>query len=221
MKAMVLAAGRGERMRPLTDRIPKPLLPVAGQPLVGHQLRALAAAGVCDVVMNCAWQAELLQETLGDGGAWGVSIRYSVEPWPPLETGGGIFQALPMLGPGPFLLVNGDVWSDLSPGALVLPPGMLALLVLVPNPPHNPAGDFGLADGRVLPDAERRLTYGGMAVLSPALFEGCAPGRFPLAPLLRAATLEGKVGGVFHDGGWMDVGTPERLYALRAKLEAA
>lgn len=215
---MVLAAGRGERMRPLTDSLPKPLLPVAGEPLVGHQLRALADSGVREVVMNCAWQAALLQETLGDGRTWGISIRYSTEPWPPLETGGGIFRALPMLGPGPFLLLNGDVWSDFSPGRLVLPPGELAQLVLVPNPPHNPGGDFGLAEGRVLPEAERRFTYGGMAMLSPALFEGCAPGRFPLAPLLRAAALEGKVSGVFHDGGWMDVGTPERLYALRARL---
>lgn len=218
---MVLAAGRGERMRPLTDRIPKPLLPVAGQPLVGHLLRALAAAGMRDILMNCAWRAEALQAALGDGQEWGVSIRYSTEPWPALETGGGIFQALPLLGPEPFLLANGDVWSDLSPGALALPPGMLAHLVLVPNPPHNPAGDFGLAEGRVLPDAERRFTYGGMAVLSPALFAGCRPGRFPLAPLLRAAALEQKVSGVFHDGGWVDVGTPERLYALRARLGEA
>lgn len=215
---MVLAAGRGERMRPLTDRVPKPLLPVAGEPLVGHQLRALASAGVREIVMNCAWQPDVLQEALGDGRAWGVSIRYSIEPWPALETGGGIFQALPLLGPGPFLLVNGDVWSDFPPGALELPAGMLAQLVLVPNPSHNRAGDFGLVDGRVVPDAEPRLTYGGMAILSPALFTACEPGRFPLAPLLRAAALEGKVSGVFHDGGWVDVGTPERLYALRARL---
>lgn len=218
---MVLAAGRGERMRPLTDRIPKPLLPVAGEPLVGHQLRALANAGVREVVMNCAWQADALQEALGDGRAWGVSIRYSIEPWPALETGGGIFQALPMLGPDPFLLVNGDVWSDFSPAALELAPGMLAQLVLVPNPSHNPAGDFGLVDGRVVPDTDPRFTYGGMALLSPALFTACEPGRFPLAPLLRAAALEGKVSGVFHDGGWVDVGTPERLYALRARLGEA
>lgn len=221
MKAMVLAAGRGERMRPLTDGTPKPLLPVAGEPLVGHQLRALAAAGIRDVVMNCAWRADVLQAALGDGRAWGVSIEYSVEPWPPLDTGGGILQALPLLGPKPFLLVNGDIWSELSPATLTLPAGMLGHLVFVANPEHNPHGDFGLVDGRVEPDAEPRLTYGGMAILSPELFAGCRPGRFPLAPILRSAALQGRISGVFHGGGWVDVGTPERLYALRSKLGEA
>ena len=221
MKAMVLAAGRGERMRPLTDRVPKPLLPVAGEPLVGHQLRALAAAGIRAVVMNVSWLADVLRAELGDGSAWGVTIEYSPEPWPPLETGGGIFQALPLLGPGPFLLVNGDVWSELSPGALELPAGMLGHLVLVPNPEHNPRGDFGLVDGRVVPDAEPRFTYGGMAILTPELFAGCAPGRFPLAPLLRSAARQGRISGVLHGGGWVDVGTPERLYALRSRLGEA
>jgi MurNAc alpha-1-phosphate uridylyltransferase len=208
-------------MRPLTDRVPKPLLPVAGQPLVGYQLRALAEAGVRDVVMNCAWLADELRAGLGDGGAFGVSIEYSPEPWPALDTGGGIFQALPLLGPTPFLLVNGDVWSDLSPAVLALPEGMLGHLVLVPNPEHNPAGDFGLADGRVEPDAETRYTYGGMGILSPELFAGCTPGRFPLAPILRAAARQGRISGVLHGGGWVDVGTPERLYALRSRLGEA
>ena len=221
MKAMVLAAGRGERMRPLTDRVPKPLLPVAGEPLVGHQLRALAAAGVKDVVMNCSWLADVLQAELGDGRAWGVTIEYSPEPWPPLDTGGGILQALPMLGPGPFLLVNGDVWSELSPAALALPEGMLGHLVLVPNPEHNPRGDFGFVDGCVQPDAEPRLTYGGMAILSPGLFAECRPGRFPLAPILGTAARQGRISGVLHGGGWVDVGTPERLYALRSRLAEA
>jgi N-acetyl-alpha-D-muramate 1-phosphate uridylyltransferase len=218
LKAMVLAAGRGERMRPLTDRVPKPLLPVAGDLLVGHQLRALAAAGVRNVVMNCAWLADELQAALGDGAAWGVSIEYSPEPWPPLDTGGGIFQALPLLGPRPFVLVNGDVWSELSPAVLNLPAGMLGHLVLVPNPEHHPGGDFGLVGGRVEPDAEPRLTYGGMAILAPELFAGCAPGRFPLAPILRNAARQGRISGMVHDGGWIDVGAPERLYALRARL---
>lgn len=221
MKAMVLAAGRGERMRPLTDRVPKPLLPVAGEPLVGHQLRALAAAGVRDVVMNCSWLADVLQAELGDGRAWGVSIEYSMEPWPPLDTGGGIFAALPRLGPGPFLLVNGDVWSELSPAALALPEDMLGHLVLVPNPEHNPRGDFGLVDGRVQPDAEPRLTYGGMAILTPELFADCRGGRFPLAPILGDAARRGRISGVIHGGGWVDVGTPERLYALRSRLGEA
>lgn len=215
---MVLAAGRGERMRPLTDELPKPLLPVAGEPLVAHQLRALAKAGVTEVVMNCSWQAEVLRAALGDGRRWGVTIEYSPEPWQPLDTGGGIFQALPLLGPGPFLLVNGDVWSDFAPGRLALPAGMLAQLVLVPNPDHHPGGDFALVEGRVMSDGEPRLTYGGMAILAPELFAGCRPGRFPLAPLLSAAAAAGRVSGVLHEGGWMDVGTPERLYALRARL---
>lgn len=208
-------------MRPHTDRVPKPLLPVAGEPLVGHQLRALAAAGIRDVVMNCSWLGDVLQAALGDGRAWGVSIKYSPEPWPPLDTGGGIFNALPLLGPDPFLLVNGDVWSELSPAALALPQGMLGQLVLVPNPEHNQGGDFGLVDGRVDPEAEPRLTYGGMAILHPQLFAGCSPGRFPLAPILRSAALEGRISGLFHDGGWIDVGTPERLYALRSRVGEA
>lgn len=218
---MVLAAGRGERMRPLTDRIPKPLLPVGGEPLVARHLRALAAAGCRDVVMNCSWLADVLRAALGDGRQWGVSITYSPEPWPPLDTGGGIFQALPLLGPGPFLLVNGDVWCDLAPSSLALPADMLGHLVLVPNPDHNPAGDFGLVDGRVEADAGPRYTYGGMAILSPVLFADCRPGRFPLAPLLRAAARQGRISGVLHGGGWLDVGTPERLYALQARLGEA
>ncbi len=225
LKAMVLAAGRGERMRPLTDSLPKPLLSVAGEPLVAHHLRALAAAGCREVVMNCSWLGELLQARLGDGSRWGVSIAYSPEPWPPLDTGGGIFQALPLLGPAPFLLLNGDVWCDLSPAALELPPGMLGHLVLVPNPDHHPAGDFGLVRGCIDADADGatvpRHTYGGMAILDPALFAACSPGRFPLAPLLVAAARQGRLSGVLHGGGWMDIGTPERLYALRAKLGEA
>lgn len=218
---MVLAAGRGERMRPLTDRVPKPLLPVGGQPLVAWQLEILAAAGCRDIVMNCAWQAEALQDALGDGSRWGVRIRYSPEPWPALETGGGVFQALPLLGPEPFLLVNGDVYCEWSPAALALEPGQLAQLLLVPNPPHHPKGDFGLAGGRVRPDAAARYTYSGIAMLHPGLFTGCRPGRFPLAPLLVEAARQDKVGGLLHDGTWLDVGTPERLYALQARLGEA
>lgn len=218
---MVLAAGRGERLRPLTDRLPKPLLPVAGEPLIGHQLRVLAAAGVREVVMNCSWLAETLQTGLGDGRSWGVRIVYSTEPWPPLDTGGGIFQALPLLGPGPFLLVNGDVWCDFPPQALRLPAGMLGHLLMVPNPAHHPQGDFGLVEGRILADDGPRYTYGGMALLTPELFAGCEAGRFPLAPLLREAARQGRISGQLHEGGWLDVGTPERLYALRSRLEGA
>ena len=221
MKAMVLAAGRGERMRPLTDRMPKPLLPVGGEPLVVHHLKALAAAGCTEVVMNCSWLADQLQAALGDGRAWGLSIQFSPEPWPPLDTGGGILAALPLLGAGPFLLLNGDVWSDLSPGSLELPAEMLGHLVMVPNPAHHPQGDFGVVDGRVDPDSTPRYTYGGMAILTPELFAGCRPGRFPLAPILAAAARQGRISGVLHGGAWCDVGTPERLYALQAKLGEA
>jgi N-acetyl-alpha-D-muramate 1-phosphate uridylyltransferase len=221
VKAMVLAAGRGERMRPLTDHTPKPLLRVGGKPLVAHHLEALAAAGCRDVVMNCSWLADRLRAGLGDGRAWGVSIEYSPEPWPPLDTGGGIFHALPLLGPGPFLLLNGDVWCDASPASLELPAGMLGHLLLVPNPAHNPHGDFGLVDGRVEPEASPRLTYGGMAILAPELFAGCRPGRFPLAPILAAAARRGRISGMLHSGAWVDVGTPERFYALQAKLGEA
>jgi N-acetyl-alpha-D-muramate 1-phosphate uridylyltransferase len=218
---MVLAAGRGERMRPLTDRVPKPLLPVGGEPLVALHLRALAAAGIHEVVMNCSWLANALQEGLGDGRKWGVQIEYSPEPWPPLETGGGILQALPRLGPEPFLLVNGDTWCDLPLASLELPAGMLGHLVMVPNPDHNPAGDFGLVDGRIEADGEPRHTYGGIAILSPELFAACEPGRFPLAPILRSAARQGLISGELHRGGWFDVGTPERLHALRARLGQA
>ncbi len=215
---MVLAAGRGERMRPLTDRLPKPLLPVGGEPLVGYQLRTLAAAGCREVVMNCAWLGEILREALGDGGRWGVNITWSREPWPALDTGGGIYQALPLLGEAPFLLVNGDVWCEWSPAALQLEEGRLAQLLLVPNPPHNPAGDFGLERGRVVPDGAPRYTYGGIALLHPALFADCHSGRFPLAPLLRTAAAAGRVSGILHEGTWLDIGTPERLYALQTRL---
>ena len=218
---MVLAAGRGERMRPLTDRMPKPLLPVGDEPLVGHQLRILAAAGCREIVMNCAWLGDVLRAALGDGRRWGVDITYSPEPWPALDTGGGIYQALPLLGAAPFLLVNGDVWCEWSPAALRLERGRLAQLLLVPNPPHNPGGDFALEQGRVVPDGELRYTYSGIALLHPDLFAACRPGRFALAPLLRKAAASGQVGGVLHEGTWLDVGTPERLYALQARLAAS
>ena len=221
MKAMVLAAGRGERLKPLTDTTAKPLVPVGGEPLVARHLRALAAAGVRDVVMNVAWLADQVTAALGDGGRWGVRIAYSREPWPALETGGGIFRALPLLGDAPFLLVNGDVWTDVDLAALRLPAGMLAHLVLVPNPDHNPAGDFALEGGRVLASGGGRLTYSGVAVLDPALFTGCRPGRFPLAPLLRDAARAGRVTGQVHRGAWLDVGTPERLQALREQVAGA
>lgn len=218
MKAMLLAAGRGERMRPLTDVTPKPLLPVAGRPLVAWHLSRLAAAGIRDVVMNLSWLGEQIESALGDGAALDVNIQYSREPWPALETGGGIRQALPLLGDEPFLLVNGDVFTDVDFGALRLAPGDLAQLVMVPNPAHHPAGDFHLSGGRVTAEDGDRLTYSGIAMLHPELLAGAAPGRFPLLPWLLKARDAGRLGGQRHDGLWIDVGTPQRLADLDARL---
>lgn len=218
MKAFVLAAGRGERMRPLTDQAPKPLLPVAGKPLIAWHLERLAAAGLREVVVNLGWLGARIPEALGDGSRWGLRLHYSDEGWPALETGGGIFRALPLLGDQPFLLVNGDVWCDADFGPLAargLGAGEQAHLLMVANPPQHPRGDFALAaDGRVREDAEPRLTYSGIAVLHPRLFDGCRDGAFPLAPLLRRAIMAGAVSGRRHPGRWVDVGTPERLAAL-------
>ncbi len=217
---MLLAAGRGERMRPLSDATPKPLLEAGGHPLVEYHLRGLAAAGVTEVVVNLSWLGGSLRAALGDGSRWGLAIRYSDEGPVALDTGGGIHRALDWLGPGPFLLVNGDVWSDLRLSTLALPAGSLAELVLVDNPPHNPRGDYGLAaDGHVVATPPL-LTYAGIAVIDPALFDGCQPGRYPLKPLLDAALAEGRLSGRQHRGAWSDVGTPERLAALDAALRS-
>ncbi|MCC8998768.1 MAG: nucleotidyltransferase family protein [Candidatus Contendobacter sp.] len=215
MKAMLLAAGRGERMRPLTDHTPKPLLPVAGKPLIVHHLEALRAAGIHELVINTGHLGDQLPAALGDGRAWGVHILYSPEPAEALETGGGIFQALPLLGSEPFLVVNGDVWSDCPFARLPTAPAGLAHLVLVNNPPHHPNGDFALmADGRVRESGQPRLTYSGISVLRPELFGDCAPGRFPLGPLLRRVMAAGQVSGEHYVGGWRDIGTPQRLAEL-------
>ena len=223
MKAMVLAAGRGERMRPLTLERPKPLLEAGGAPLIVHHLRALRDAGYADVVVNLSWLGGQIRAALGDGAAHGVRIAWSEEGPEPLETGGGIFRALPLLGPGPFLVVNGDVWSDVDYRALgdALAPGDLAHLVLVVNPDHNPGGDFAIEHGRVVEDVgpgAPRLTFSGVGVYRPELFEGCRDGAFKLAPLLRAAARAGRVGARIHPGAWMDIGTPERLAELDRKL---
>ena len=218
MKAMLLAAGRGERMRPLTDATPKPLLKVAGRPLIEWHLERLAAAGIREVVINLSWLGEQIPAALGQGERWGLSIVYSREPWPALETGGGIFQALPLLGPEPFLLVNGDVYTDVDFRSLSLQPGDLAQLLLVPNPAHHAKGDFCLDGGRITDNGSSTLTYSGISVLSPGLFAGCTSGKFPLAPLLFAARDAGRLGGQRHDGYWLDVGTVERLAELDAHL---
>lgn len=218
MKAFILAAGRGERMRPLTDHTPKPLLAVRGKPLIEWHLEKLAAAGVAEVVINLGWLGEKIHTQLGDGQRFGLRIAYSPEGWPALETGGGLHRALPLLGDATFLLVNGDVFTDLAFAPLIrqgLQPGDLAQLVLVPNPPQHPQGDFTLRDGRVVESAEPRRTYSGIALLHPQLFAGCTAGAFPLAPLLKQAIAKGQVGGQCHVGQWSDIGTPERLQALQ------
>jgi MurNAc alpha-1-phosphate uridylyltransferase len=220
MKAMVLAAGRGERMRPITDRLPKPLVPVAGKPLIVYHLERLAAAGVRDVVVNLSWLGDQIRAALGDGREYRLSISYSQEPAEPLETGGGIFKALPLLGPGPFLVVNGDTWSDIDYSRLALEDGANGRIVLVPNPTHNLRGDFGV-DGDVVVDRETdRFTYSGVGVYRPEFFDGCSPGRFPMLPLLKRAIAARVLRGEVHRGEWCDVGTPERLATLDAEVRA-
>lgn len=221
MKAMILAAGLGTRLRPITDTLPKPLVEAGGKPLIAWHLEKLAALGVREVVINHAWLGDRLEEALGDGTGFGLRIAWSREGLPPLETAGGIRRALPLLGDKPFLLVNGDIWTDFDFARLpaLLPDADDAHLVLVPNPEFHPEGDFRLdAAGRVHADGEPRLTYAGIALLRPSLFAGLPDGPHPLAPLLRAAMQRGRVGGQRHDGHWTDVGTPQRLDALRRQL---
>jgi len=218
---MILAAGRGERMRPLTDHTPKPLLPVAGKPLILWHVERLAQAGVLDLVINHAHLGEQIEDALGDGSAWGVHIRYSAEgEGRALETGGGIFRALPLLDHQPFLVINADVWCDVGLDRLGLAASDLAHLVMVDNPAHHPEGDFHLARGRLHVQGQPRLTYSGIGVYSPDLFAGCEAGAFPLAPLLREAMTAGRVSGGHHRGRWVDVGTPQRLAELERTLNA-
>ena len=226
MKAMILAAGVGERMRPLTDHTPKPLLRVGDIPLIEHHIRHLAQAGFIELVINVSHLAQQIIDHCGDGGRWGVSIAYSSEEQP-LETAGGILNAMPLLGDGPFLVVNGDIWVDYpftkladyrprSPAS--------AHLVMVGNPSQHPLGDFWLdANGwvRVLRPGATGLTYAGVGIYTPAFFAEMQPGKVPLRPLLDAAIAGGSLSGEYHAGEWEDVGTPERLQALDAALRSA
>jgi N-acetyl-alpha-D-muramate 1-phosphate uridylyltransferase len=220
MRAMILAAGRGERMRPLTDRLPKVLLEVDGKPLLQWHVEKLQRAGYERIVINHAWLGEQIEQRLGDGSRFGVEIVYSPEKQA-LETAGGIAQALPLIGNAPFLVVNGDVFTDLDFAGLIprfggLPvDGLLAHLVLVDNPPHHPRGDFALHGERVAADGENRLTFSGVGLYQPRLFAAIQPGeRAPLAPLLRTAMARGAVSGERYGGRWFDVGTPKRLAEL-------
>jgi MurNAc alpha-1-phosphate uridylyltransferase len=227
---MILAAGRGERMRPLTDRTPKPLLPVAGKPLIIWHLERLARAGFHEVVINHAHLGDQIEALLGDGDAWNVSIRYSSEPLGALETAGGIANALPMLtnelGHAPFLVLNGDIFCDwnVAHARDALTSDKLAHLVLVDNPTHHPAGDFALAeDGKVgVGGTAPNLTFSGISIYRPELFADITRGMpAKLAPLLYDAITAGQVSGEYHSGRWVDVGTPERLVALDIDLRHA
>jgi MurNAc alpha-1-phosphate uridylyltransferase len=236
MKALILAAGLGERMRPLTNTTPKPLLVVGGKPLIAWHLEKLAAIGVRDVVVNTSWLAGQFPQMLGDGSRWGLRLHYSYEGETPLETGGGIWHALHALvdarAPNePFLTVNGDVWTDYDFALLPRDPGGDAHLVLVDNPPQHLQGDFRLLDDdRIVPGGDGKLTFSGIGVYRPSLFDdwqatignaagaGESPPRFKLAPLLAAAMARGAVAGEHHRGRWTDVGTPQRLQQLDAEL---
>jgi N-acetyl-alpha-D-muramate 1-phosphate uridylyltransferase len=222
MRAMILAAGRGERMRPLTDTQPKPLLQVGGKALIEYHIEALASAGIGDIVINLAWQGRLIREALGDGRQFGVRIHYSEEPEGALETGGGVCQALPLLGPAPFLVISGDIWSDfpLASCAARLAAGDVAHFVLVPNPEFHAQGDFGLTAGRAVDDVPRH-TYANIGVLRPQFFGGRSTARFPIAPLMFDWVRKGRVSGELYRGRWRNVGTPAQLRQLDNELRAA
>ena len=218
MKAMILAAGRGERMRPLSDRRPKPLLEVRGRPLIEHCIARLVDAGVREMVVNHAWLGDRIVEALGDGSRFGATIRYSAEPEGALDVGGAIVEALPLLGTDPFIVVSADVWSTYPFGRLLSAPRGLAHLVLVDNPAHHPEGDFRLKEGWIEGGDGSRLTYSGIATCRAELFAGRAPGRQALRPILETAIERGEVSGEHFRGRWFNVGTPAELTALESAL---
>jgi N-acetyl-alpha-D-muramate 1-phosphate uridylyltransferase len=217
MKAVVLAAGKGERLRPLTDTTPKPLIEVHGKPLIVHHLERLRDAGFTQIHINTSWLAEKLQGSLGDGGRYGVHIHYSYEGPEPLETGGGLSKMLPDLGREPFLVVNGDVFTDFPFETLKhrLKPDFLAHLVMVLNPAHHPKGDFHLSPaGHLRMEGDPKFTYSGIGVYKADLFNDCRAGKFPLLPLLKQAMAQEALSGESYAGLWSDVGTPEALVRL-------
>lgn len=210
---MILAAGRGERMRPLTDDTPKPLLRIRGKPLIERHVERLARSGIERIVINLAWLGSMIRDFLSDGSRYGVSIHYSEESPHALETAGGIFHALPLLGPGPFLVVNGDIFTDYPFEGLTIG-DRDAHVVLVPNPPQHPGGDFGLEQGLAVPTSARRYTFAGIAAYQPGFFSTCMAGTFPLKPLLLRAMAGQRCSAELYTGLWEDVGTPARLQAL-------
>ncbi len=218
---MLLAAGRGERLRPITDTLPKPLVPVAGKPLIVYHLEALARAGVREVVINLSWLGGHIRAALGGGERYGLHIGYSEEGPEPLETGGGIFRALPLLGPAPFLVVNADIWTDMDFSQRVaLEDDADARIVLAPNPPHHPHGDFGVEGEVVVERSSERFTYTGVGLYRPEFFSGCRPGKFPLLPLLQRAIGARRLRGEVFRGEWHDAGSPQRLAWLDARVRA-
>jgi MurNAc alpha-1-phosphate uridylyltransferase len=217
-KAMIFAAGRGERMRPLSETTPKPLLRVGDKMLIEHHLEKLAAAGVEEVVINTARLTEQFPAALGDGARWGLRIDYSYEGPEPLETGGGLRHALPLLGAGPFIGVAADIVSDYDYSVLAIEPGALAHLVMVPNPPFNARGDFWLDGARLNEDGVgERLTFSSIGVYRPELIAGETASRFKLLPKYQRAMRMGKLSGERYAGFWMNIGTPEQLHELAAR----
>jgi N-acetyl-alpha-D-muramate 1-phosphate uridylyltransferase len=219
MKAMILAAGRGERMRPLTDKTPKPLLPVAGKPLIEYHIENLAAIGVRDIVINHAWLGAQIPAALGDGSRFGGRLGYSDEGDSALETGGGICNALPLLGDEPFIVVSGDVWTEFPFDSLSLAKADVAHFVVVPNPDFHTRGDFGLENGRMI-DGGTRYTYANIGVFTRDFFAGRKPEKFALAPLMFDWIRKGRVSGELFEGAWHNIGTPAQLAALNEQLRA-
>lgn len=218
MKAMVLAAGRGERLRPLTDTTPKPLINIGKRRLIEYHLLKLADAGIHDVIINTAWLGDLIKSTLGDGSDYQLNIQYSDESPEALETAGGIIKALPLLGKEPFLVINGDIWTDYDISPLINKSlNSEAHLVLVDNPDHNPAGDFGLQDNKII-NADTMYTYSGIGLYTADLFHGMSIGKTPLAPILRSKCELGLISGELYKGYWTDVGTEQRLNELNNHL---
>ncbi len=215
MRAMVLAAGRGERLRPLTDEVPKSLVEVRGESLLERHLANIQSAGFHTVVINLGWLGDKIVERVGSGERYGLSVLYSQEGDNILETGGGIHKALPMLGTEPFLVVNADIYTDMPVPGIELADEHVGHLVMVPSPDYREGGDFDIEDGLIRNGETQRLTFSGVAVYRPSFFDGCEPGRFPLAPMLREAAENGRLSGSLYEGLWADIGTPERLQALQ------
>jgi len=219
MYAMILAAGRGERMRPLTDKVPKPLLEIAGKALIAYQIEALESAGVKNIVINTGHLGEQIQSELGTGSSFGVDILYSDEGEDILETAGGIVKALPLLGQDPFIVTNADIFTDFDYRSLPESLDSDAHIVLVNNPPHNPQGDFAIENGIIFKEGAKKLTYSGIGLYHPHFFRSLNPGRYPLAPMLYESAQAKRLSGQHFTGAWNDIGTPERLLEINSSLE--